>query len=130
MSGSDILVDTNIILYVLRGNDTLADFLNKKTIYIYFITELELLGFKMISPIEEVQINNLLSNCFVINLTTSLKNNYIKTRRQYNLKLADSLIAATSIDYGIPLITADKAFMQIKEIDLVAYFTNSNETDT
>jgi predicted nucleic acid-binding protein len=44
MIGKEILVDTNIILYLLRGNDTLQDILQGKTIYISFITELELMA--------------------------------------------------------------------------------------
>lgn len=43
MSGKEILVDTNILLYLLKGNDTLEKILQGKNIYLSFITELELL---------------------------------------------------------------------------------------
>ena len=33
MSGKEILVDTNIFLYLLKGNDTLAEMLEGKNIY-------------------------------------------------------------------------------------------------
>lgn len=45
MSGKEILVDTNIFLYLLKGNDTLEEMLQGKSIYVSFITELELIGF-------------------------------------------------------------------------------------
>jgi predicted nucleic acid-binding protein len=46
---------------------------------------------------------------------------YVSLRRNYQLKLADALIAATAIASGIPLITADKQFRTVTEINLIAY---------
>lgn len=46
MSGKEILADTNILLYLLNGNDTLMQLLHGKIIYVSFITELELIGFQ------------------------------------------------------------------------------------
>lgn len=52
MSGKEILVDTNIILYLLKGNDTLEDLLQGKSLHVSFITELELIGFNNFSFLE------------------------------------------------------------------------------
>ncbi|MGB3774365.1 MAG: hypothetical protein WA951_03840 [Leeuwenhoekiella sp.] len=52
MSGNSVFLDTNIVLYLLSGDATIADFLNNKTVYLSFITELELLGYKDISAEE------------------------------------------------------------------------------
>ncbi len=120
MSGKEILVDTNIILYLLRGNDTLQDMLQGKTIYISFITELELIGFKKIAP-EEEQIQALLDECVILPLTAETKKVYASLRRGYQLKLADAVIAATAISTDLPFITADKQFRAITEISLIAY---------
>ena len=46
MSGKEILVDTNIVLYLLEGSNTLVEILQGKDIYLSFITELELIGYK------------------------------------------------------------------------------------
>lgn len=53
MSGKEILVDTNIFLYLMNGNDTIEEILQGKNIYVSFMTELELVGFKNINPKEE-----------------------------------------------------------------------------
>jgi predicted nucleic acid-binding protein len=45
MNGNKVFVDTNIILYLLSGDITLAELLNGKQIYISFITQLELLSY-------------------------------------------------------------------------------------
>lgn len=121
MSGKEILVDTNIVLYLLNGSDTLEEFLQGKDVCISFITELELLGFKNITSKEEIQIRELLNDCSIIPLNNIVKENYIKLRRQYSLKLADSIIAATALAYNIPLITADKQFKTIAELKLTTY---------
>lgn len=121
MSGKEILVDTNIILYLLKGNDTLREMLQGKTVYISFITELELLGFSRISAAEEQLINDLLNDCVIVSLTDRIKDMYKTLRRSHSLKLADAVIAATAIAMDLPLISADKQFALVGELTLVKY---------
>ncbi|WP_419788696.1 type II toxin-antitoxin system VapC family toxin [Mucilaginibacter sp. SP1R1] len=116
-----MLVDTNILLYLLAGNDIILEILQGKNIYISFITELELLGFKNISEQEEKQIHNLLNDCSIINMTNRLKEKYVEIRKRHNLKLADAIVAATALAFDLPLITADKQFRSITKLKLVAY---------
>ena len=66
MSGNKIFLDTNILLYLLSGDITIAELLNGKQFYISFITQLELLGFSDLDPGEEEIIINLLNNCIII----------------------------------------------------------------
>ncbi len=42
MNGNKLLLDTNTVLYVLAGDETLASFLNGKELYLSIISELEL----------------------------------------------------------------------------------------
>lgn len=121
MSGKEILVDTNIILYLLNGSDTLEDFLQGKYIYLSFITELELVGYKNITTKEEKRIKDLLHDCSVIALNDLIKQEYIELRKKYHLKLADAIIAATALTLDYPIITADKQFKIIKELKLITY---------
>jgi len=108
-------------LYLLKGNDTLEEMLQGKNIYVSFITELELIGFKTITAKEEKQIESLLSECLIVSLNDSIKEKYVEIRRKYSLKLADAIIAATAIVSGTPLITSDKQFKTIKELKLITY---------
>ena len=41
MNGNNFFVDTNVVIYWLNGDRTLADILNGKQIYVSFISELE-----------------------------------------------------------------------------------------
>lgn len=42
MSGDKYLLDTNIVLYILNGEEDLISFLNHQHLYISVITEMEL----------------------------------------------------------------------------------------
>ena len=53
MSGNKLIVDTNIVLYFLKGNPDIIWFFADYFIGISFITELELLSLSTISPDDE-----------------------------------------------------------------------------
>ena len=56
MSGNRIFVDTNILLYFLKGEQEILEMLSGKQIVVSFITQLELLSFPQISPDSEESI--------------------------------------------------------------------------
>ena len=121
MSGNKLFLDTNIVLYLLQGDKTLAEVLNNKQIHISFITQLELLSFAGLSRKETNVINELLKECVIIDINSEIKNLTIHNRKRYKLKLPDSIISATSLYLDLPLITADGDFKKIEELDLIFY---------
>ena len=121
MNGNRLFLDTNIIIYFLSGDQTLADLIDGKTIYLSFITQLELLSYQDISPEEESRISNFLSDCVVIDINAAIKKTVIDLRKAYQLKLPDSIIMASALHLDLPLITSDKAFNRIKELEIVYY---------
>lgn len=42
-----------------------------------------------------------------------------KGRGKYKINLLDAIIAATALKYNIPLLTHDRHFKKIKEIDVL-----------
>jgi len=121
MSGSNIVADTNILLYLLSGDKTLAEILDQKQVYISFITELELLGYKGISKQEQQIIKTFLKECIVVDINSSIKEQTILIKQKYSIKLPGSIIAATSLFLNIPIISADKELQKIKEVNLIYY---------
>jgi len=121
VSGTKLILDTNIVLYLLSGDETVAEVVNGKQIYISFVTELELLGYSKLTQEEEAQINSFLKECGIVNITEQVKEKTIELRRTYQLKLPDSIIAATSQYLSIPLMTADGDFKRVKEISVIHY---------
>ncbi len=121
MSGNKLFLDTNIILYLLNGDETLAELLNAKQLYISVITELELLAFKGITEEEEQVIKTFVAQCKVISITSAIKAETIRIRKLYGTKLPDSIIIATAVYLEIPLITSDSDFEKVQELTLFKY---------
>jgi len=73
MSGNDrLLVDTNISIFLLDGNPKAAKFLEGKTLFFSFITEIELLGFPGITAEEQAIVSETLGDCIKIEFTQAL----------------------------------------------------------
>lgn len=121
MNGNNIFLDTNIILYLLNGDDTLGTFLNQKQLYISMITELELLAFNGISKKEEKVISDFLNQCKIIPINQMIKDETIRIRKKYRMKLPDSIIIATALYLDLPLVTSDLEFKKIDELSLIHY---------
>lgn len=121
MNGNKLFLDTNIILYLLNGDETLAKLLNEKQFYISVITELELLAFKGITAKEEKIIKQFVAQCKIINLNDAVERQTIIIRKTYNIKLPDSIIIATALYLDLPLITSDIQFKKVEELSLIHY---------
>ena len=118
MNGNNFLLDTNTILYLLNGNNCVTPYLNGN-FYYSIITEMELLSFSELTDTDENNIKLLLSICENVNITAEIKNLTILLRKKYKIKLPDAIIAATAISNNLVLITADKGFSKIEELDLI-----------
>ena len=110
MNGSDLLADTNILLYVLKGNSIIGNLIKGYKIHISFISELELFAFKQISASEEQAIKHLLDYCTMVGWNENIQKEAIFLRKKTGLKIPDSLILATAVANDIPLLTADRSF--------------------
>ncbi len=121
MNGNKLFLDTNIILYLLNGDETLAELLNNKQLYISFITELELLAYKGITAKEEKVIKEFVSQCKTVAINSEVKQETIRIRKAYNIKLPDCIIIATALYLDLPLITSDVEFKKVDELTLIHY---------
>ena len=119
MCGNSVLADTNIILYLLSGETNVSDLLHGKQTYLSFITELELLSFRNLSGHEYQNVKDFISDCYIFDINQQIKKIVIELRQNYSLKLPDAIVAATASYLDIPLITSDKDFRKIKEINIV-----------
>jgi len=121
MNGNSILVDTNILLYFLGGDDSLIPVLEDKQIVISFVTEIEVLGYHNLTEKERKKTLEFIDRCIIIDIPAGIKELTINIRRQKKLKLPDCIIIATAIYLNIPILTADEDFKNIKEADILFY---------
>lgn len=118
MNGDKYLADTNILLYIITGNTSVASYINQE-FYISEITEIELLGNKGITPLQLKYRTQIINNCTIVNLSENIKRIAINLKQNHTLRIPDAIIAATSIYLNLPLLTADKDFKKIKELELI-----------
>jgi len=121
MSGNSLLIDTNIALYLLDGDETIAELLSGQEVYISFISELELLGYQELNEKELLLIEEFLGNCIIVELNQAIKDIAIELKRNHKIKLPDAIIGATSIYMNIPLVSADKGFEKISTLQFIKY---------
>jgi len=83
------------------------------------ISEIELLGKKNISQYDINVIRSLLDDCEIIDFNNTIKDIAISLRQKYSIKIPDAIVAATAKNFDLSLITADKDFQKIKDIDII-----------
>ena len=87
--------------------------------YISVVTEMEILGVKEISDSEIKIRETAIEFCSIIPLTNKIKIKTIQIKREIKIPLADAIIAATAIEEELTLVTADKGFKRIKDLQLI-----------
>ncbi|MCE7042914.1 type II toxin-antitoxin system VapC family toxin [Dyadobacter sp. CY312] len=119
MIGEKILVDTNVFINLAEGKEGIELHLQGREIFVSVITEIELLGFYQISESEKQYFNFLLGDCSILGLTDVIKEQAIKLKQFHRIKLPDAIIAATAQFLKVELITFDKGFATIPNLDLI-----------
>lgn len=120
MSGvNNILVDTNLIILGIGGNDQVRKLLEGRTLFISVITEIELMSIPFQNAADERLLRDFISNCFIIDLDNDVKRMTIQLRRKHKIKLPDAIIAASSLTKKLPLFTGDKGFGKIEELNVI-----------
>jgi predicted nucleic acid-binding protein len=115
MSGIEFLLDTNVIIGLLKGNPVaiaLADQVGLKLdkAAASQITRMEeLLGYPGLADDEERAIRTFLAACQICMIDERIEAKAIELRRSGAFKLPDAIIAATAICGSLRLITLDKA---------------------
>ncbi len=116
MSGNEVLIDTNIALYVLNGDREAALLIADSEVYIPYIVRMEILSQQGLSKSDIKAIEYFLSDYPVIDLTKEILEDAITLRRASRLKLPDAIIAATAKLKGIPLVTSDRDFERLSDV--------------
>jgi len=95
-----LLIDTNAVLYLIKGDENLLELLDQQPVAINFITEIELLTWPQMTRGLNKVIQSLILNVQYFDYSTRIKLAAITLRQKYKLKLADAVIGATAIEYN------------------------------
>jgi predicted nucleic acid-binding protein len=112
------ILDTNVFIYLANG--TLArQLVAKIDIAHASITKIEALGFSSIPANELLLLNALFSESYNLDLTDSIVERAVKLRQAKRMSLGDSIIAATALEHGFELWTANvEDFRHIEDLKL------------
>jgi predicted nucleic acid-binding protein len=117
MTGIKYLLDTNIVIGLLKGNEAVIQLLEQKNCSlsecaVSQITRMELLSYPLLAVDEENKINQFLSTISILMCDETIEQTTIRYRRQQGGKLPDAIIAATALNYQLELLTMDKKMLQ------------------
>jgi predicted nucleic acid-binding protein len=122
--GSKYLIDTNILIYFLNGemplNNEVRAAMFATNFSISSITVAELLSWKGLSAYDADNIMRALESVRIISADANICAQAGKIRRKWNIKLGDAIIAATSLNEGLTLVTNDLSdFKQMNDLSII-----------
>jgi predicted nucleic acid-binding protein len=122
-----MICDSNIIIYAAEPGDVLClPYVQRVDAMISSVTRIEVLGFPkfgMLSLERQVQLRTLLTHTTELTLDEEIIQKTIELRQRKNMKLGDSIIAATALVYGVPLITRNEGdFKHIPSLRVINPF--------
>jgi len=123
--GLTYLLDTNAIIYFLKGRLTtdsneLIENVIHESLNISIITKIELLCWKNITDGEIGKVREFLNYAKIHYLDDQIADLAVSIRKEFNLKLPDAVIAATTAHYKFKLITADHHFEKIPHLSILS----------
>lgn len=113
MSGTRFLLDTNIVIGLLKGELSVLSHLQQHGVSLQqsdysFMTRIELLGYPGLTELEAERITAILGLMRYLPMTMTIEDKVIMIRRQQGLKIPDAIIAATAYIHSLTLITLDQ----------------------
>ena len=126
-----MLIDTDVIIWYMRGNDKARDYLDSNPrFHISVITYMELVQ-EMRNKQELRALRRALRNwkaeIIYVNEEISSKAMFYVEQHylSHSVHLADALIGATAVSYGLSLLTGnEKHYKIIKEVDVAKFKPN------
>jgi predicted nucleic acid-binding protein len=113
------LVDSNILIFAAKPEyPQLKELLEQDDIAVSELSRLEVMGFPGLTDEAEDFFNAVLSVVTILPISQDVIDRAIEIRQLYNIKPADSIIAATALLHCSELITRDNGFNRIPEITL------------
>jgi predicted nucleic acid-binding protein len=126
MSGKRYILDTNAIIFLLKGNKTLLNLTEKADwLGISIISKIEFLAFPALNKSDADLFEEFVARINVIDLTNSdeeLIPHIIETRKKHKkVKLPDAIVIATAIANNCTLITGDKQLHKVDEVEILSF---------
>ncbi len=118
MSGIDHVLDTNLVIGLLKGNLAAVQLAREAGLQLQRagvsqITRMELLGYPRLTDEEDRAARAFIGSCRVIGLDDDVEQRAIRLRRAGLLKLPDAIVAGSALATGARLLTLDQRLARI-----------------
>ena len=119
-----MLLDSNILIYGAEGGEPLLDaILDRTDLAVASVTCIETLGFDRLSETERHWLEAAIARMLVLALADAVVGRAISLRQQRRMGLADAIIAATALEFGLPLVTRNvDDFKDIAGLEIINPF--------
>lgn len=106
MSGSKLLIDSNIAIYLSKRILSLNDIAKPGDIlFTSLVSYMEVLGYKFIDKAEESFVKTLFNSLQLLPVSQAVAERVIGYRQIRKIKLPDAIILASAHEFGCTLIT-------------------------
>ncbi|MBI4026552.1 MAG: type II toxin-antitoxin system VapC family toxin [Verrucomicrobia bacterium] len=116
MSGSDFLLDTNVVIDLLKGLPAARTLYRSQLasgrLFASQITRIELLSFPGIQRDEENRVLAFLGHVGVLPVSAGVEAAAISLRKGHRLKVPDAIILATAGSHGCTLVSRDAVLIR------------------
>lgn len=117
MSGIEFLLDTNMVIGLLKGQAAAIALAEQSGMTLHKsaisqITRMELLGYPRLTHEEDQAIRGFLASCQMRLLDEQIEAQAIVLRRSGAFKLPDAVVAATAIVGKLHLLTLDQGMLR------------------
>lgn len=122
-----MICDSNVLIYAVEPGDTLClPYAQRTDAMIASVTRIEVLGFPkfgLLSQQRQTQLRNIVNSTTELALDEEIIQRAIQLRQQKSLKLGDAIIAATALEYAVPLVTRNEGdFKHIAGLQIINPF--------
>ena len=118
MSGIDHVLDTNVVIGMLKGHGAAVELARNSGLSLQHaavsqITRMELLGYPGLTEEEERAARSFVGACQVIGLDEVVEKHAIRLRRAGLLKLPDAIVAGSDLAAGARLLALDQRLAKV-----------------
>jgi predicted nucleic acid-binding protein len=126
-----MILDSNIIIGAAKpGGQFLIPFLRDPDAGVSIVTRIEPLGFHQLAVDERILISNALALLSELPLDHEIAGRAVLLHQRRPMKLGDAIIAATALEYDLPLATRNtRDFRHIEGLTLIDPFASDKDPE-
>lgn len=116
------LLDSNILIYAARPTPayaTLRQWVQHPDAAVSALSQVEVLGFHRLEAQDELFLRLAFAALPPPAISAAVLGRAVWVRQQFRLKTPDAIIAATALEHGLTLVTADQGFANLPGLPVI-----------